>query len=100
MKRTPIITVGQVYLHTELNEYVTITASHRQMVTYAGLTSNGGRFGGKNDAAIFLKRCQPVDPADLDEAETTILKALLDENTHLSIGWVVQDDDEEFDDYE
>lgn len=90
MKRTPIIIVGQVYLHLNLNEYVVVTKSTRGDIQFKG---NG--FGGMNEAELFLERFGPVDPSDLDETETAQLLKLLDRpGVPLSIGWVVQEDDE------
>jgi len=98
MKRTPIIISGQVYLHTELNEYAVVTSSTRQMIRYAGVTDKGGVFSGVNDAYIFLDRFEPVNPADLDDNEAKALLNLLTSPMPLSIGWVSdegEDDEEE-----
>lgn len=94
MKRTPIIAVGQVYLHNELNEYVVVTKSTRGDIQFKGIG-----FGGMNEIEKFLERFSPVDPIDLTVQETEVLVAILSKPIPLSIGWVCTDDDE-FDDEE
>ncbi len=93
MKRTPIIVVGQVYLHTELNEYVVVTKSTRGDIQF-----KGPGFGGMNEVDLFLERFGPVDPTDLSPAEAQTLLTILDKpGVPLSIGWVhVDEDDEEY----
>lgn len=91
MKRTPIIVVGQVYLHTELNEYVVVTKSTRGDIQF-----KGPGFGGMNEVELFLERFGPVDPSDLSVEETEVLTKLLDKpGVPLSIGWVHVDEDDE-----
>lgn len=94
MKRTPIIVVGQVYLHNEMNEYAVVTKSVRQQVQYRGQTEAGRVFSGMNEAEVFLERFGPVDPADLSQKEAEILTSLLESPMPLSVGWVAPDDDE------
>jgi hypothetical protein len=89
MQRTPIIQVGQVYLHTENNEYVVITGVRRTNVYFSG---HG--FNGMNDVEIFLERCGPVDPVDLEDDEAIELRGLADQH-ELLIGWVAPEEDEE-----
>lgn len=92
MKRTPIIVVGQVYLHSDpkVNEYVVVTKSNRGDIHF-----RGPGFNGRNDVELFLQRFGPVDPADLDAEETAQLHELLDKpGVPLSIGWVCTEDDE------
>ena len=99
MKRTPIITVGQVYLHIEHNEYAVVTKSNRGNIFYRGL----GGFSGMNEAECFLDRFAPVDPIDLDDNEERQLIELLPEPQALSVGWVHTEDedgDEDEDGYE
>jgi hypothetical protein len=92
MKRTPIISVGQVYLHADLNEYLVVTKSTRGLIQFKGTS-----FSGMNDVELFLERFGPVNPEDLLEEEATALKVLLPCGTDLLVGWVSQDGDEEFD---
>jgi hypothetical protein len=90
MKRTPIIVVGQVYLHNSLNEYVVVTKSTRGDIQF-----KGPGFGGMNEVELFLERFGPVDPADLSPEETEQLHAILDKpGTQLSTGWVHVEDEE------
>ena len=97
MKRTPIIVVGQVYLHNDLNEYAVVVKSTRQQIQYRGKTDSGQIFGGLNEAEVFLERFGPVDPADLTKEEVATLTSLLDKPMPLSIGWVCIDDEEDDD---
>ncbi len=99
MKRTPIIVPGQVYLHTELNEYAVVTRSVRQQVQYRGIKA-GQVFSGMNEAEVFLERFGPVDPEDLTSEEAEVLTLLLPAPTALSVGWVVEEDDDEDEDLE
>lgn len=100
MKRTPIIVIGQVYLHTELNEYLVVTKSTRGEIFFSG---NG--FSGRNEVERFLERFGPVDPSDLEDQEAQALLALIQTpNPKLSTGWVTPEDElpsfEEDDDLE
>lgn len=90
MKRTPIITVGQVYLHPEHNEYLVVTKSNRGDIRFSG-----PGFLGACDVERFLERFGPVDPIDLTEDEHMSLLGLLDVGGKLSTGWVEPDDDDE-----
>lgn len=95
MKRTPIIVVGQVYLHSEMNEYAVVTKSVRQQVQYRGRTESGQVFSGMNGAEVFLERFGPVDPTDLSQKEAETLTSLLESPMPLSVGWVAPDDDDD-----
>jgi hypothetical protein len=96
MKRTPIISAGQVYLHTDMNEYLVVTKSTRGEIQF-----KGPGIGGQHEAELFLNRFGPVDPADLDADEQALLIALLDKpGVALSTGWVCTEDDEDFADAE
>ncbi len=88
MKRTPIIVVGQVYLHTEVNDYLVVTKSTRGEICFSG---HG--FSGRNEVERFLERFGPVDPSDLEEHEAQALLAHLAPNTKLSTGWVTPEDE-------
>jgi hypothetical protein len=90
MKRTPIILIGQVYLHTELNEYLVVTKSNQGEVQF-----KGQGFCGMSEAETFLERTGPVDPVDLTEAESKALVNLLSKPGPLLVGWVPRDDDDE-----
>lgn len=95
MKRTPIVVPGQVYLHTDYNDYLVVTKVNRGEITF-----KGPGFGGINELEMFLTRFGPVDPLDLDTIEAGILNDLLEQansKASLLMGWVTSDDDE-FDD--
>lgn len=89
MSRTPIIIPGQVYLHPS-NEYITVTKSNQGLITF-----KGDGISGMHDVDIFLERCGPVDPEDLDDSETTELLVFLNEGAKLSTGWIILDGDDE-----
>lgn len=95
MKRTPIIIPGQVYLHTQFNEYAVVTKATRGDIQF-----KGPGFGGMNEVQLFLQRFEPVDPADLDLEEEALLKGLLGSSVELSVGWVKPDDEGEYEDDE
>lgn len=94
MSRTPIVIPGQVFLHAELNEYLVVTKATRGDIQF-----KGPGFSGMNEVELFLKRFGPVDPVDLDDSETLMLKNLLNSpSIQLSTGWVqVEGDDEDED---
>ena len=89
MKRTAIISVGQVYLHAELNEYLVVTKANRGNISFAGTG-----FNGMNEVDTFLERFGPVSPDDLDHQETSTLKILVG-NQELLTGWIEREEDEE-----
>lgn len=92
MKRTPIISIGQVYLHTELNEYLVVTKSTRGDIQFKGVG-----FGGLNEVERFLERFGPVDPADLTHEESAALLELLPPKKELLVGWTDTGEDDESD---
>lgn len=95
MKRTPIIVAGQVYLHTELDEYVVVIKAKCGEIQY-----KAEKFCGQNDVELFLTRFEPVDPINLKQEEHELLLKLLDKpSVPLSIGWVQpEDEDGEYED--
>lgn len=103
MKRTPIITAGQVYLHPEANRYVDATGAVRFAGEYLVVTRSnrgeiqfkGAGFSGMNELELFLERFGPVDVADLTPTEVEQLTALLGRpDVPLSTGWVGSEDDD------
>ena len=97
MKRTPIISIGQVYLHPGMNEYLVVTKSTQGDIQFKGIG-----FAGHHEVSLFLERFGPVDPVDLDDQERSDLGAFLKEGTTLLVGWVCRegDEDEYFEDEE
>lgn len=89
--RTPIISIGQVYLHTT-NEYIVVTKSNQGQITLAGTN-----FIARYDVDTLLETCGPVDPEDLTENEVLELKALIPADKPLLVGWVVLDNEEDYD---
>lgn len=84
-QRAPIITVGQVYLQAELNEYMIITKNARGQVTYAG---NG--FVGHAEDQSFIERFNPVNPDDVDAVEVEVLLSYCPANTRVSTGYILE----------
>lgn len=94
MKRTPIIILGQVYLHSEYNEYIVVTKANRGNISYAGPD-----FKGMNEVELFLERFGPVNPVDLSVEEQSLLLDMTHGSTKLSVGWVTPEDGEDDDEY-
>lgn len=83
MSNIMIIVPGQVYLHTEVNEYIVVTKVNRDTVFF-----KGPGLSGHNYIEVFIKRFQPVNPEDLTNDEYVVLSQLLTTPTALSSGWV------------
>jgi hypothetical protein len=92
MNRNPIVLPGQVYLHSDVNEYVVVTKSNQGHIQFAGKGIIG-----VHDIELFLERFGPVDPTDLTSEEKTDLSVVLSQDTVLSTGYVKQEDEAEFD---
>jgi hypothetical protein len=84
--RAPMISAGQLYLHTELNEYMIVTGNKRGQVQYAG-----EGFRGHSEDQSFIERFSPVDPSDVDDAEINSLLAFCPKGTKASVGFIVED---------
>jgi hypothetical protein len=87
LNRMPLITKGQVYLNSDLNQYLVVTKVVGDSVWYQGTG-----FYGQSCAFQFVERFQPVDPVDLSKEES---KSLV-ENTKLvpadlKVGFIVED---------
>lgn len=67
-QRPPLIAAGQLYLNSDLNEYLIVVKNERRQVTYAGKG-----FVGHSDDCTFLERFDPVDVADVHEDEVRML---------------------------
>lgn len=81
--RAPLIFAGQLYLNSELNEYLIVTKNHREQIYYAGVG-----FRGHFEDETFLDHFKPVDPADVDPAELRVLESLCGDNIKASIGFI------------
>ena len=79
----PIILVGQLYLHPEVNEYLTVTKNDGGEVSYGGLG-----FRGILEDEDFIERFQPVDPADVSAEEISDLISLCPKNTTAKVGFI------------
>lgn len=84
-QRAPIIATGQIYLQAELNEYMIVTKNARGQITYAG---NG--FVGHAEDHSFIERFNPVDPADVSDAEIHVLLKLCPQDTVASTGYILE----------
>ncbi len=81
LEKEPLIYVGQLYLNSELNEYLIVTNSFKGYISYAGLG-----FNGKAEATAFLDRFEPVDPIDVSADDLKVLLPLSPGITKASIG--------------
>jgi len=81
-----MITVGQLYLHEQLNEYMVVTKVLRGQVYYGGKG-----FKGFSENITFLDRFKPVDPADVEPQEIVELLELCPRGTRASIGFIQED---------
>ncbi len=79
----PIVQEGQVYLNSEVNDYLVVTKCQRGHVSYAG-----AKFTGMQDVDSFIDRFKPVDPALFDQDEFNQLQKLC--SSPLKIGFVQQ----------
>lgn len=84
--RLPMIRIGQLYLHEDLNEYIVITRTERGQVRYAGNGVNGHA-----EAITFLEKFQPVDPMDVEPQEIHDLLELCPIGTRASTGYIKED---------
>jgi hypothetical protein len=72
MQKDPIVVVGQVYLHGDLNEYIVITKTNGDMATFSG-----NEVRGQCDKTTLIELFDPVDPADLEVDEYGYLSNLI-----------------------
>jgi hypothetical protein len=91
--RTPIIVPGQVFLHTNLNQYLVVVEARQGEIRFKGVG-----FAGMNDVSVFLERFEPVDPVDLLPHEAQELLTLVRPGVNLSVGWVTMEGDDEEED--
>lgn len=82
-KRSPLITEGQVYLNTDLNEYMVVTHVNRSQVSYMGRG-----FRGQADSFAFIEQFQPVNPTDLSSVEIDALFEFVPNLDELKIGYL------------
>lgn len=85
--RAPLISAGQIYLNSALNEYMIVTKNVRGQVHYAGLG-----FVGQVEDESFLKIFEPVDPADVLDAELASLLKFCAPGTKASVGFIREDE--------
>ena len=79
----PIILVGQLYLHDDLNEYLIVTKRKGDEVSYAG-----PGFRGCIEDEVFIDCFQPVDPVDVDADELASLIAMCPAGTKATTGFI------------
>lgn len=83
--KSPLIQVGQIYLHAGLNEYLIVTHNNRGQISYEGVG-----FKGQAEDLTFIERFGPVDPSDVDENELLDLLSFCPVNTEALIGYVTE----------
>jgi hypothetical protein len=81
--KTPLIIVGQLYLHPQLDEYVIVTNNNRGHISY-----EGGGFKGQAESETFIERFGPVDPADVSEDELKTLLSYCPTGTRPLVGFI------------
>ena len=79
-----IVVAGQVYLNPKINEYLVITKTNQDQVSWRGVG-----FRGTAVSEVFLEEYQPVDPQDLDDAERKSLVSFY--NGELLMGCIEND---------
>lgn len=90
--RAPIILAGQTYYDESKNAYLVVTKRQGEMVSYTGQPFTGALgFRGRLEDEDFITQFQPVDPADLTEAEAAELLSFCDEGTTLKTGYIKED---------
>ena len=78
-----IILVGQLYYDEGKNEYLIISKSTGDAVFY-----RGAGFYGNLNIDTFIETFQPVDPADVSDAELQFLLNLCPPKTTAKIGFI------------
>jgi hypothetical protein len=81
-----IISVGQLFLHPVLNEYIIVTKSNKGQISYKGV----GISGLKEDES-FLESFGPVDPEDVSDEEIQVLLSFCPSGTKAKVGFIVQE---------
>jgi hypothetical protein len=81
--KSPLILVGQIYLNTEVQEYLVVTNNNRGQISYEGVG-----FKGQAEDLTFIERFGPVDPTDVDADELTELLAFCPSGTEALVGYV------------
>lgn len=74
---------GQVYLNTELNEYLIITKNKHSYISYSGIG-----FKGKAENFVFINKFEPVNPIDIDSSELDKLLKFCSKGIKASIGFL------------
>lgn len=78
------VTVGQVYYHAALNEYLVATKVNQGDISY-----QGKGIMGHAEEEDFLARFQPVAVSDLDDDEYATLSELVD-GKPLATGYIAE----------
>lgn len=82
LTKSPLIVAGQIYLNSELNEYLIVTSNNRGQIYYEGVG-----FKGQAEDMTFIERFQPVDPADVEVAEIAELLSFCADNIQPLVGY-------------
>ena len=85
-QRAPMISIGQVFLNAELNEYLIVTRNQRGQISYEGYG-----FKGHSEDSSFVERFKPVDPTDIDAEELKSLVALCPIGTKATTGFISEE---------
>lgn len=90
--RGPIILEGQVYYHEAHNVYLVVTKKIGEMVRYTSQPHSSflGVRGSMEDID-FIEAFQPVDPADLTEAEKQELLGYCQPGIKLKVGFIKEE---------
>ena len=83
--RPPLIVPGQIYLNTDVNEYLIVTANYRGHILYEGVG-----FRGQAEDTTFIERFPPVDPADIDKLELAELLSFCGDDVQPSTGFIAE----------
>lgn len=81
-----MISVGQLFLNAELNEYLIVTKNSRGQISYAG-----AGFRGHSEDHSFIERFDPVNPDDVSVDEIAGLLSLCPIGTKASTGFISQE---------
>lgn len=82
--RAPLITIGQLYLNEEVNDYLIVTGKAGDQISYAGKG-----FKGMCEDQTFIERFLPVDPLDVDQDELKYLVSLCSKEIEPKIGFIL-----------
>jgi len=86
--KAPLISVGQVYLHEGLDEYIVVIKNNLGQVHFKGIG-----VGGSCEDYKFIHSFLPVDPEDLSDDEREEMQWFLQDGQELLVGFIKSDED-------